>query len=569
MITATTNYQSALASYLYGPLIYLIQIDGYSRAFTNYDTGTVGQYKWLVSMDDLTVNVNDLDGGADQVTWGFTVQDRGAAITADFPGFTFEGKKVTLKQGFVGMAQADFITLFTGYIDTVASANSNLEYYFTCSDVSSKLQQVIYTTGDSGAATDSSNPKTLKAHPLDIVTDILLNKIGLDPSLVDTAKLNTYRDNVFSGVLFNFNVKQPPQADEFIKKQLLEPLGGYLWVNSQGLVTVNFFYPLQGPVAAQTITNRDWLQIPEAEQTDMVNTIQWQFDKDDGTGGTDQYLAQDTETYGPSTALYGQFGEKTIQADGLRSSLQGFSDAKLVSRIIFARYGLKNLKFDQAAPEGRWSLIRIEPGDIVGVTHPSVPDRKAGVMGITNKTFEVINKTISFAEGKVTLTMLDAGYLANFGTYKISPDGELPYAPVGPPAAPAISQVASGTLAARTEFFRLTYVTPSGETLAGTEASLAITANNVAQVASPPQAKEATGYNVYGSTSSGTETKQNASPIAIGTAWTEPNTGLVAGAAMPASDTSGVATVADQAKYMFLCNDSDKYGNNDPGHVLG
>jgi hypothetical protein len=107
------------------------------------------------------------------------------------------------------------------------------------------------------------------------------------------------------------------------------------------------------------------------------------------------------------------------------------------------------------------------------------------------------------------------------------------------PAAPSLSAVASGALAAATYYARITYVTASGETTPSGEASLALAANQVLNVGSPITASGVIGWNVYVATSSGGETKQNASPIAIGTAWREPNTGLIVGAAPPASNTTG------------------------------
>jgi hypothetical protein len=49
-------------------------------------------------------------------------------------------------------------------------------------------------------------------------------------------------------------------------------------------------------------------------------------------------------------------------------------------------------------------------------------------MGITNKLFEILNKSINFTEGKLTYTMIDASYLSNFGLYLITPPGEPVYA---------------------------------------------------------------------------------------------------------------------------------------------
>ena len=98
-------------------------------------------------------------------------------------------------------------------------------------------------------------------------------------------------------------------------------------------------------------------------------------------------------------------------------------------------------------------------------------------------------------------------------------------------AAPTIPTVAAGGTTgpalARTEYVTVTYVDENGETLASPEASQALTSGQLLTVTSPGASGDATGYNVYASTTSGQEVKQNATPIAIGTNWTEPTTGLV------------------------------------------
>ena len=134
------------------------------------------------------------------------------------------------------------------------------------------------------------------------------------------------------------------------------------------------------------------------------------------------------------------------------------------------------------------------------------------------------------------------------------------------PIAPTLSQVAEGTLSARVYGCRETYVTPLGESLAGGASSLSVAADNVLAASSPPARNGATAYNIYVGVLStnpskfiaglngqfltnaplnGTNkravlpmTRQNASPIPIGLAWTEPTTGLVAGAPLPQTDLS-------------------------------
>ena len=430
MISATANFQAALAAYTSGNIIVQVVIGNYWRVFTNYVDGISGHYPWIVSVDDLDMTVQDLDGGADQRTGGVTVQDNGGAITADFPNFTFEGQQIQIKVGFVGLAQNDFCTLFTGFIDTVSSANSNNDYYIRFSDVQTKLAAVVYQTGDDGSPTSSSNVKTVSGHPLAILMNIC-QQLSVP---YDETTITAYMNGPFAGTQFVFYLTQAPAAADFIKAQLMKPLGGYIWINAAGLLTCRFFVPLAGPVAIGAFGPQTWLDIPEAGQTNMVNTVQMQFDLDNSSGtSSGDYLSSFTENYTPSYDLYGNLSsEITINADGVRSAFQGFFTAALTAVLIFMRYGFKNLTFDSessggSSPDSIWNTLLYEPGDIVAVTHPQVPDRKAGVIGITNKLFEILNKTIKFTEGKLTYTMIDASYLSNFGLYKITPPGETTY----------------------------------------------------------------------------------------------------------------------------------------------
>lgn len=441
MLVATPNWLAANRKYEKA-LVYHIVIDGYYRAFSLVPNTALATYPlaltddpWVVSIDEHDKTINDLNGGAAQETFAFTVQDRNDAITADMAGFIFEGKLVQIYVGFTSLTNAaDYLLYWQGYIDTVDSVNSNTEYYFQCSDVTTKLQQAVYLLGDNGGQTSGNNIKTLTGHPLDMMLDICLNQLrdpitgqALDPALVDTTKIQAYRDGPFQGMEMLFHLSQAPAAIDFIKNQLLKPMGGYLWV-SQGKITVNFFYPLAGVTPLATIGPDDWTDIPSAGQTAMINTVQFQFDKDDGLGSSSgNYLSSNTQQYGPSVAKYGVFGELNISSDGLRASLQAYLFTWFIARLIFGRYGLKNLTFDADASPSIMSMFLYEPGDVLAVTHPQIPNRKAGVMGITNYPFETLNKHTNFQTGTVTLTMIDASYLSEFGFSQIAPDDEPDY----------------------------------------------------------------------------------------------------------------------------------------------
>jgi hypothetical protein len=111
---------------------------------------------------------------------------------------------------------------------------------------------------------------------------------------------------------------------------------------------------------------------------------------------------------------------------------------------------------------------------------------------------------------------------------------------VGAPGLPVLSQTSGGSNPQTTYYVKITWITPSGESLPSAEASLLVLANNVLNVTNPAGAPaSAKGFNVYVSTSSGTETKQNGSiPVATGTTWTEPTTGLISGSALPTANTA-------------------------------
>jgi hypothetical protein len=118
----------------------------------------------------------------------------------------------------------------------------------------------------------------------------------------------------------------------------------------------------------------------------------------------------------------------------------------------------------------------------------------------------------------------------------------IPTAGFSAPASPSLSSTAGGSLSGATAYVKITYVTASGETLPSSQASLAVASSHLLVVASPaaPSPASAIGWNVYASASTGAEKLQNSTPIAIGTNWTEPTSGLVtATAAPPAANTTG------------------------------
>jgi len=103
-------------------------------------------------------------------------------------------------------------------------------------------------------------------------------------------------------------------------------------------------------------------------------------------------------------------------------------------------------------------------------------------------------------------------------------------APPGP--FPVLSQAPGGALPATRYYVKMSYVTEGGETAAGAEANLLVSAGNLLSVASPPMDNRAAaiGWNCYVGTTSFGESLQNDEPLAIDASFMLATSGLVSGA---------------------------------------
>ena len=204
------------------------------------------------------------------------------------------------------------------------------------------------------------------------------------------------------------------------------------------------------------------------------------------------------------------------------------------------------------------SFLYVDPTDYLATS------QAVGVGDGTTTSFALSRTLGGFTEPVGWVTSIANVYLSGALT---------PATGVAAPAAPTLSQATIGALGAATYYAKVTYVTACGETTPSAESSFAVTANHVLKVASPAASSPASalGWNVYVSTASGVQTKQNATPIAIGSNWQEPNpTGLIGGAAPPTSNTTGwsiatpnslsfagapaaTTTIAADFAYAFVC----------------
>lgn len=291
-----------------------------------------------------------------------------------------------------------------------------------------------------GALISGNNPRHLIGHPLDMMLHVLQVEIGYADGDINLTQIHAYRDTVFTGVEFEFILTSSVDAKDFIESQLLKPLGGYWYQNSLGQVCIGFAQPLPGGLTASGAFNpNNMVKLPAINPAQLLNVLTMRFDKDDSgvstVANSNGYLAESSTFYTPSIAdladLSGQVaqqavtnsgsvqGQAIIESDGMRSGFQGFLLAKMVANSLFSMYGSYNPTFDT---DQFWnSAFRLEIGEYVTVTHNLLPDRRAGVIGLTNALFQIVKRSYNFTDNTVTLTLNDASGIKAFGAHRIAP----------------------------------------------------------------------------------------------------------------------------------------------------
>jgi hypothetical protein len=186
-----------------------------------------------------------------------------------------------------------------------------------------------------------------------------------------------------------------------------------------------------------------------------------------------------------------------------------------------------------AVPTGNWTFY-IRARDIT--------DRFSPVPATYDATI-VTQSTIIFQEAQEPDWLGTKSNLVEHYTGVLIPVGTLnsdDYVQISAPSSPTLGETPGGSLTTDTYYVKITYVNAYGsETDPSAEDSFTVADDNLLVVTSPAPSSGATGWNVYVSTSAGTETLQNSTPYAIGSDWTMPTSGLVTGAALPTSNSTG------------------------------
>lgn len=227
--------------------------------------------------------------------------------------------------------------------------------------------------------------------------------LGLSPSDVAIAEIESLRDNKFSGLQFKLFIEDSiTDLKDFIEREILRPLGCYFFTKSDGRLSIGSH---KIPTTSDVVYAIDPTQIAgvpdwEITQDHVVNYLQVEYDWDPGDEEYDgQYFATNAE----SVADYGlKKREATFKGVDGDYSPTALLDAW--KGDMFARF--KDPYVTCRVTCGLFEFL-LEIGDAVLFTHMNLPNVSTGVLGLHEQLWQVVGRRPDYRRGRVELTLAD------------------------------------------------------------------------------------------------------------------------------------------------------------------
>lgn len=421
MITTTSAFNTKNAALAKTP-IYVFAIGGQATVYSTHDlvkmgiTGTLPAYEpWLKTPTGATQSI-DVQGGTSSIgEMECEVLDYGGAIRTLVGSVTLEGNTATLYVGYPGTAwPTDFAVLNVYTLYKILPSRSYNSYLFRSKDIQVDVRQTIWNNPLNGYPLAEDNPWFLQGTPCEIVQQICLLGLQMDPSAVDhtgMAELDAFTESFYSNARpFLFRQYQPFAAKDFIENQICKAAGMYPVVTSTGQYSLRACRaPASGAVPVFGFDETNIIGLPEFDRADILNDLLWNMDVDD-----EQENYGTTVLYVEATSIseFGISNERQVQSNGLRTELGGQWFAQYVSNAMFQRFaGTTGLR--GGAPlltvDAFLLTLPVWVGDYATVTHPLMPNLFTGGLGVTGRVFEVIARNPNYQKGKMQYQLLDTG----------------------------------------------------------------------------------------------------------------------------------------------------------------
>lgn len=364
-------------------------------------------------------SVSPDEGTASSSTLKFELQDIDNDVTEMISTATgnLQKKRGVVKMGYLGMAEHELLTIFTGEVTNYSYKNSGT-WEFSLSDAIRILNKNVFRD----ATEDNKNE--IVGNPIDILLSLLISDKGdgtkgrydiyeegygldMDTSQIDIQRFEDIRDTYYptTSVTFKFSIEDRISANDFFKDQIYKPLNMYPVVQGDGLYSARIYRPLLPPFSNVHINEDATIKIPsyDGNLADLINEVQFSYDYRNGD-------FEKIVVYADAESINDRgVGDRTleIECEGLDSDVTD-ADAfmnRSVSRI-FNRYAVPPIKINATV---LFEKLVTETGDIIRFSNKFLPDLVTGSMGIDTQ-MEVLKRTVDWKRGSVKLELLQTGY---------------------------------------------------------------------------------------------------------------------------------------------------------------
>lgn len=419
MIPTTANFDTYRNATSQDPVV-VLAMPTLGLTYTNRadQPGLSGASTFTQLPAGLSQSVSDLQGSATVGALSLTIVDVNRSVLALLATKQFYGAPASLQLGFVGMAYpTDYITIFSGQIETMVPTTDHTAWTISIKDKNRALSNNAYGTGDDGTSpTSKKNPRTLDGNPLDLVTDLLQNELGMAAVDIDTTAIAALKAGRFSCTRMLFSLTKAVNAKTFLENELMRPNGLFHFARYNGAISVaDICAPPEPVTLAVAFTQSNIKGLPTFRQQAIYNWVQFDLDYDGSN-----YL--DTEEFidSPSVNKFNLQAVLQIQSQGMRTNLQGASRAGITARRIFQRYAGGPANQVSLVAAGLSSCI-VEVGDYVTVSHPLLENLNAGTLGWTNHVCQVLRTQPDWAHATISYDLIDVTSQIR-AAYQYAPD---------------------------------------------------------------------------------------------------------------------------------------------------
>lgn len=400
--------------------IYVFAIGGQSTVYTTHDlsregvTGTLPDYQpWLRTPSGSTQSIDVQAGTSSIGELECVVVDKGGAVRTLVGTTTLEGQTATLRVGYPGIAYSEFVTLNVYLIYKILPGKGYGSFSFRSRDVQVDAKRKIYAHPTNGEVLSEANPWVLQGTPCEVIQAVWLAGLGADVSAIDRTGLVAFDsgiENIYGCVRpYRFSITEPFVAKQFLESQIYKTAGMYPIVDNLGRLGVKpFRAPAGGASAVFAFTDDNCIVLPDIDRAPILNSMAWSYDKSAGGDYGSTSLFVDAT----SLSLFGRSNGQKVQSDGLRSELGAAWWTQEVSARMFARFA------GSSALRGGAPVVSIDAfylslpvwvGDYVSLSNPLMPDLFTGALGVTDRLYEVVDRTPAYDAGRMKFKLLDTG----------------------------------------------------------------------------------------------------------------------------------------------------------------